>query len=98
MAGVEWSDNARISIRTIGAYIASECGRPEIADRLIDAIYDKGESYARQPEMGSLHEDLPDEFRYFVHKRYVIVYETLDDGIMVHLVIDSARNWTRMFD
>lgn len=55
------------------------------------------ESYARQSEMGSLHEDLPDGLRYFVHKRYVIIYEPLEDGIRIHLVVDSARDWTRLF-
>lgn len=47
--------------------------------------------------MGSLHEELSENFRNFVHKRYVIVYETLTDGILVHLVADSARDWTQMF-
>ena len=47
--------------------------------------------------MGSLHEDLPDGYRFFVHKRYVIVYEELEDGIIVQLVVDSARDWARLF-
>lgn len=68
-----------------------------MADKLLDRIYEKSEAYGRQPSMGSLHEDLPEGYRFFVHKRYVIVYEELEDGIVVQLVVDSARDWTRLF-
>lgn len=47
--------------------------------------------------MGSLHDELPDGYRFCVYKRYVIVYEERDDGIIVQLVVDSARDWTRLF-
>jgi len=97
MAGAEWTSRGRRSLDGVATYIAVEGGRPKSADKLVDAIYAKAESYGRQPTMGALHEDLPENFRYFVHKRYVIVYETLTDGILVHVVVDSARDWTQMF-
>jgi toxin ParE1/3/4 len=98
MAGVEWSDRARISLRGIANDIARDAARPAVADKLVDAIHAKAEAHGRQPGMGSWHKDLPETYRYFVHKRYVVIYEELDDGIRVLLVVDSARDWTRMFE
>lgn len=98
MPGVQWSDRAHNSLRRIANYVAREAGRPLVADRLVDAIHAKAEAHGRQPGMGSLHKDLPESYRYFVHKRYVVIYETADDGIRVLLVVDSARDWTRLFE
>ena len=97
MAGVEWTPQARISLNEIAGYIAREAGRPKAAERIVRAIHAKSESYGRQPMMGSLHEELPEPLRFFLHKRYVVVYEPLYDGIRIHRVADSARDWTRIF-
>jgi plasmid stabilization system protein ParE len=97
MAGAEWTSRARRSMQEIARYIARESGRPKVAEKLSNAIRTKAEAYGRQPTMGSLHEGLPENFRYFIHKRYVIVYEALEDGILVHLIADSARDWIRLF-
>lgn len=97
MTGVKWTPKARISLQEVASYIARQSGDPDVADRLVDAIHDKSSSYGRQPMMGSIHEELPDGFRFFTHKRYVVIYETKGDGIVIHLVIDSARDWTRIF-
>lgn len=97
MAQVEWTRKGRMTLDRITEFIARDAGRPAVAEKLVRAIHKKCKSHARQPTMGTLHDELPDGFRYFVHKRYVIVYEPLDDGITVHLVVDSARDWTRFF-
>jgi plasmid stabilization system protein ParE len=47
MAGVEWSDRARISLRGIANDIAREAGRPTVADKLVDAIHAKAEAHGR---------------------------------------------------
>jgi plasmid stabilization system protein ParE len=97
MAQAVWNDSARRSLQAIATYVARQGGRPKVAEKLIQDVRRKAESHGRQPTMGSLHEDLPEGFRYFVHKRYLVIYEALDDGILVHLVVDSARDWARMF-
>jgi plasmid stabilization system protein ParE len=97
MAGVKWTPKARIALQEIAGYIARQSGHPGVADKFVDAIHKKSGSYGRQPMMGSIHEELPDVFRYFTHSRHVIIYEKRADGIVIHLVIDSAREWTRLF-
>ena len=97
MASVEWSPTARRDLREIVTYISRFGHGSQIADKLAAAIDEKAWSYGRQPEMGSLHEELPDGFRSFMHTRYVGVYEVIEDGVTVHRVIDSARDFIRVF-
>jgi plasmid stabilization system protein ParE len=96
-ANVEWTPKARQALQEIAKYIARKDHRPRVADELVDDIHAKCQQYARSPSIGSQHEVLPDGFRFFVHKRYVIVFERCVDGIRIHLVVDSARDWPHLF-
>lgn len=97
MASVEWTPKARKCLKDIARYIARQDYRPATADKLVDDIEAKCAQYAAQPELGSRHDALPGGFRLFVHKRYVVIFERLDSGIRVHLVVDGARDWPLLF-
>lgn len=96
-AKVQWTPKATHALKEIAKYIARQDHRPRVADELVDDIHAKCYRYARSPEIGAQHEALPAGFRFFVHKRYVIVFESCGDGIRVHLVVDSARDWPHLF-
>ncbi len=96
MPRLEWTPNARRSLKQIAKYIARQDRRPSVADKLVDEIDAKCRQYSLSPGMGSFDNALPVGFRFFTHKRYVIVFEPLESGIRVHLVVDSARDWPRL--
>ena len=77
--------------------IAIESARPVAAERLIRDIVDKCELYATHPKMGTSRPDLGDDFRVFSHKRYVVVYRPMADGIEVIRVVDGARDYPALF-
>jgi plasmid stabilization system protein ParE len=47
--------------------------------------------------MGTARPDLGGDLRVFSHKRYVIVYRALADGIEVLRVVDGARDYPSLF-
>ena len=97
MSRVQWTPVAERDLDDIFDYIAEISHRPQTAAQILRDINEKATQYARQSGMGSRRSDLPEHFRFFVHKRYVVVYEPLDDGIRVHGVVDGARDWPRLF-
>jgi toxin ParE1/3/4 len=78
-------------------YIAEESGRPTTAVAILREIAQKCALYAQQPEMGTSRPDLGADIRVFSHKRYVVVYQPLPDGIEVLRVIDGARDYPSLF-
>ena len=77
--------------------IAIHGGRPATAEKLIRDIGDKCQLYATQPGMGTARPDLGEDLRVFSHKRYVIVYRALADGIEVLRVVDGACDYPNLF-
>lgn len=68
------------------------------ATAVVDEFERKGASYARQPLMGDLRDDLGENLRSFVFRRwYVAIYEPLGDGIRVLRVFDGRRDYARHF-
>lgn len=78
-------------------YIAIEGGRPATAEKLIRDIGAKCQIYAAQPGMGTARPDLGEDLRVLSHKRYVIVFRPLADGIEILRVVDGARDYPHLF-
>jgi toxin ParE1/3/4 len=97
MSSVLWTPRAEADLDDIAFYIAIRDARPTVAVQLIDEIVAKVQQYANQPLMGTIHSSLSNRFRIFGHTRYVIVYEPVDDGIIVHRVVDGTRDFRRLF-
>lgn len=47
--------------------------------------------------MGQHRLEFPPEWRYCVHKRWVIVYEVATEGIEILRVLDASRDFGRIF-
>lgn len=98
MPHVEWTPRAEKNLEDIALYIGVQDSRPISAFNLVDAIHAKANQYAHQPLMGTPRPDLGEDFRCFTHKRYVVVYIPLADGIRVLAVIDGARDYGLLFE
>ena len=97
MAQALWTPRAEKHLEDIAYYIAVDDGRPITAEKIVREIQDKCELYARNPLMGEARPELGDKLRAFPHKRWIIVYYPLDDGIVVEAVFDGARDYPRLF-
>jgi toxin ParE1/3/4 len=97
MARLLWDQAAATDLEEIWFYIAVENAQPEAGDRLIRAIREKAESYARQPGMGTLHPELSPDIRSFRVGNYVAFYLPLSDGIIVLRVLHGAQDYPRFF-
>lgn len=98
MAVVRKLTQARIDILEIGRYIGRESGSIATATRFLLQMQQRMESYARQPLMGELREDLGPDLRCFsFRKTYVVIYRPAADGIDVLRVFHTARDYPRLF-
>lgn len=97
MTSVLWTPRAEAELEDLAFYIAVRDTRPTVALKLIDEIVAKSQQYANQPLMGTIHSGLGSRFRILRHTRYVIVYEAIDEGIIVHRVVDGTRDFRRLF-
>lgn len=101
-SGVVWSPEARRDLLDIYEFIALQRQERDAARRLIRAIRRKAATYARQPGMGSLHEeiDVPGDgepVRSFRVKSYVALYQETSYGILVLRVVHGRRDLPSLF-
>ncbi|MEZ6068763.1 MAG: type II toxin-antitoxin system RelE/ParE family toxin [Pirellulales bacterium] len=82
----------------IAWYIAVHERRPRTAERVIDEVIAKCELHAAGPMMGTAMPALCPECRVFAHKRWVVIFRPLRDGIEVLRIVDGARDYDRLFD
>ena len=99
---VEWSPRAERDLRDIYDFIGTRRESPQAARRLIESIRRKAEAYARQPGMGTLHEEIeiPGEagpVRSFRMKNYLAFYLETPNGIFVLRVIHGRRDYPSLF-
>ena len=98
-ARVVRSPAARVDVARIAAYISEQSGSRTRAQRFVEQLERKLQSYARQPLMGELRDDLGADLRSCSFKRnYVVIYRPIDHGIDVLRVFHSAQDYPRLFD
>jgi toxin ParE1/3/4 len=84
-------------IKEIARYLAHQQHRREAARRFVQDLAQKARIYATQPRMGTARPDLCENCRCFTLKRWVVIYQPLDDGILLLRVVDGARDFERIF-
>ncbi len=97
MASIRRTPEARQSIKEIGRYISEQSGSLDIALRFLDRIEVRCEQHARSPLLGEIRDDLGSNIRCFSVGNYAVLYQPEDDGILVLLVIHSARDIPTVF-
>lgn len=88
---------AQQDLDEIAWYIAVQESRPRVAYQVIDEIIAKCELLASNPSLGTAKPLLGDNYRIFSHKRWVIIFRPIDDGIEVLRIVDGARDYNRLF-
>ncbi|MCC7474484.1 MAG: type II toxin-antitoxin system RelE/ParE family toxin [Pirellulales bacterium] len=93
------SKQAQTDLSEIQDYIKSR-NRQAVGNVLM-ALHEAFRSLARNPEMGTLCDDLRKDIRLFVPNKpannYLIFYYPYSDGIEVSTVIHAARDWPSLF-
>jgi toxin ParE1/3/4 len=97
MSVVEKSNQARIDLLDIWEQIASDAGRPERADRILDRIGEACEMLGDYPRAGRSRPELGADMRTFPVVSFVIVYRPIRDGIEVVRVLHESRDLPAQF-
>lgn len=84
---------AEQQLEEIAYYIASQDQRPATAAKIVRELHVKCEIYARDPTMGTTASELGEGCRIFTHKRWVVIYLTVEFGIQVVGIVDAARDF-----
>jgi toxin ParE1/3/4 len=92
-----WSPQAESELEDIVYYIRERDGRPETASRIAWEIERAVESYAARTYRGYIHPDAPEGWFYFRHKRWLVFYQPISDGIEVMRIIDGSRDMPQQF-
>ena len=96
MANVIWTPLAEADLEEILFFIAEQ-GRPSTAEKINREIRDKLAIYAESPSIGHIRSGFPEGVRFCIHKRWVIMYQANKVGIDILRVIDSARDFSKLF-
>lgn len=101
MSSLHWTEQARQDIDDIYDFIARYDRRPLSAERVVEALVGACSSYADYYAAGSVigaaRPELGEDYRAFTHKRWVVLFRPLDDGIEVMRVLDGSRDYPRLF-
>ena len=97
MSRVERTPAAEQDLRDIGYYIGVEQHRPSTAEAILREIDAQCRTYSTKPLMGTPRPDLGQGYRVIHHKRWVIIYQPIDDGIEVLRIVDGARDYPSLF-
>ena len=97
MSSAIWTPLAKRELDDILYHIAVEDRRPETGERIYFEIRDAVNDYVRIGYPKRRHPALPDHWSYLMHKRWLIAFEPLADGIIVHRVVDASRDLHKQF-
>ena len=95
MPRVVWTPVAESDLDDILFYIGIIDRSPVTAERIYFEIRDRVAEHAEQESPGHKHPDAPDGWLYLRHKRWLIFYRQLADGIEIMRVIDAVRDLPR---
>ena len=97
MAKTDWTPAAKADLSDIGYYIGVEQHRPMTAEKILRELNDKCNNYAESPHIGTEAPHLGEGCRVFSHKRWIVVFRPLIDGIEVIRILDGARDYPNLF-
>lgn len=95
MARTIWTPVAKQDLTGTVHYIAVAGGGTEIAEKIFGEILDTIDAFARGDHAGQPFDGAPADWLYASHKRWLIFFRELDDGIEIMRVIDGARDLPR---
>jgi len=81
----------------IAWYLAVHENRPQIAYKNIDEIISKCDLLASNPLLGTAKPEFGNNYRAFSHKRWVIIFRSIKEGIEVMRIVDGSRDYPKIF-
>lgn len=95
MAVLEYSEPALFDLDDIWVYIAK--GSRSNAERFTNELVETCRLLAAQPGMGRKRDDLKPGLRMFTHRRYVILYTEVEDGVFIERVLSGYPDIEGLF-
>ena len=95
MAGVVWTPVAESDLDDILFYISLVDRRPATGERIYYEIRDRVAEHAAKQLPGQRHPQAPEGWLYVRHKRWLIFYQSHEDGIEIMRVVDAVRDLPR---
>ena len=96
-----FTDTAKSDLHNIAVYIFEQSGDKEIAKDFVKELCERCGRLEDYPQMGATPKDrvlLSSEYRFLVHKEYLIFY-TADEvckKVYVHAIFNGKRDYTRV--
>lgn len=87
---------ADADIRSIALQIGLESGRPLAADQFVDDLIDCCDQLAALSPLSQVGTAVPElgrGLRLFSHRRWVIVFRYVDDGVLVLRIADGSQDY-----
>lgn len=97
MADVKWTPVALTELEEILFQIAVRDRRPETAEKIYRELRAFVEQQAEQIIPGHQHPALPDHWLYWMFKRWMIAYESVEENVVVHRIVDASRDLPKVF-
>lgn len=91
------TEAAQHDLDEIAWYIAVHECRPRVAYQIIDEVIAKCELLAGNPTLGTAKPEFGKDYRVFTHKRWVIIFRPIENGIEVMRIVDGARQYNLLF-
>ncbi|MGC2239184.1 MAG: type II toxin-antitoxin system RelE/ParE family toxin [Pyrinomonadaceae bacterium] len=93
---VQLSASARADLEEIYSYIAGD--NAGAADKITLEMLEKFRLLAGNSMLGRARHELMVNLRSFSHRRYIIFYFPIDDGIEIFRVLHGSRDIDSLFD
>lgn len=95
MARAIWTSIAEADLDDILFYIALIDRNSVTGERIYFEVRDRVKQQSEIPLSGHVHPDAPASWLYFRHKRWLVFYRPLSDGIEVMRIVDAVRDLPR---
>jgi toxin ParE1/3/4 len=89
---------AKLDIDDIAYYIFDATGSLELADRLVDSLYERFVLMAKYPHAGRQRDDLWPGMRMFPVGDYLVLYRIDGKDVVIDRVVHGSRDLERLFD
>jgi plasmid stabilization system protein ParE len=96
MAVAYRTESADDDLRNIAFHIGVESGRPLTAERIVDELIDCCDQLAELSpvsRIGTTAPELGRGIRLFSHRRWVIIFRYIDEGILVLRIADGSQDY-----
>jgi len=90
------TEAAADDLRKIAVQIGIESGRPATADKIVDELIDCCDRLAELStvsRLGTAAPELGHEIRLFSHRRWVIIFRYVDEGVLVLRIVDGSQDY-----